>query len=55
MNFFFKKKIFRNTLGVSNILDPDQARRFVEPELGPNCLQRFSADDRSLLAGKELK
>ena len=25
---------------VSNSLDPDQARRFVGPELDPNCLQR---------------
>ena len=30
---------------MSNSLDPDQARRFVEPDLGPNCLPRLSADD----------
>ena len=30
---------------MSNSLDPDQARRFVGPDLGPNCLQRLSADD----------
>ena len=24
---------------VSNGLDPDQARHFVGPDLGPNCLQ----------------
>ena len=30
---------------VSNSLDPDQARRFVGPDLGPNCLQRLSADN----------
>ena len=30
---------------MSNSLDPDQARRFVGPDLGPNCLPRFSADD----------
>ena len=29
---------------MSNSLDPDQARCFVRPALGPNCLQRFSAD-----------
>ena len=29
---------------MSNKLDPDQARRIVGPDLGPNCLQRFSAD-----------
>ena len=32
---------------VSNRLDPDQARRFVGPDLGPNCLQMLSADDTS--------
>ena len=37
-----------------NNLDPDQARHFVGPDLGPNCLQRLSADDKSPLAGKEL-
>ena len=26
-------------------LDPDQARHFVGPDLGLNCLQRLSADD----------
>ena len=30
-----------------NSLDPDQARHFVWPDLGPNCLQRLSADERS--------
>ena len=30
---------------MSNTLDPDQARRFVGPDLGPNCLPRLSADD----------
>ena len=30
-----------------NSLDPNQARNFVEPDLGPNCLQRLSADDKS--------
>ena len=29
---------------VSNSLDPDQARSFVGLDLGPNCLQRLSAD-----------
>ena len=41
------KNSFRNTVSVSNSLDPDQARRFVGPDLGPNCLQRLSADDKS--------
>ena len=39
---------------MSNSLDPDQARHFVGPDLGPNCLQRLSADNTSRpLAGKE--
>ena len=41
---------FFNTIRVSNSLDPDQARHFVGPDLGPNCLQRLSAE----IAGKEL-
>ena len=49
----FSKTSFRNIIRVSNSLDPDQARPFVGPDLGPNCLQRLSADD-SGLAGKEL-
>ena len=28
-----------------NSLDPDQARHFVGPGMGPNSLQRLSADD----------
>ena len=30
---------------MTNSLDPDQARRLVGPDLGPNCLPRLSADD----------
>ena len=30
---------------MSNSLDPDQARQFVGPDLGTNCLQMLSADD----------
>ena len=41
---------FFNTIRVSNSLDPDQARHFVGPDLGPNCLQWLSAP----LVGKEL-
>ena len=36
-------------------LDPDQAQRFVGPDLGPNYLQRISAEDKVALAWKELK
>ena len=39
---FFKKKSFRNTIRVSNNLDPDQAGHFVGPDLDPKCLQRLS-------------
>ena len=30
---------------MSNSLDPDQARQFVRPDLGPNCLPKLLADD----------
>ena len=30
---------------MSNGLDQDQNRRSVRPDLGPNCLQRLSADN----------
>ena len=44
---FFKKKIqFRNSIRVSNCLDPDQ-QGHSGPDLGPNCLQRLSANDNS--------
>ena len=35
---------FGNIPSVSYSLDPDQARHSVGPDLGPNCLQRLSAD-----------
>ena len=49
MSFFSKstvsKNSFRNTISqVSNSLGPDQAHHYVWPDLGPNCLQRLSAD-----------
>ena len=34
-----------NTIIVSISLDPDQARRTVGPDLGPDCLQMLSAED----------
>ena len=46
----FSKNSFRNTIRVSNRLDPDQNQSSVSPDLGPNCLQRLSADDKSPLA-----
>ena len=36
---------------MSNSLDQDQAQHFVGPDLGPNCLQRLSADN---IGDKEL-
>ena len=40
---------------MSNCLVSDQDRPSVGHDLGPNCLQRLSADDMSLLARIELK
>ena len=31
-----------------NSLDPDQVRRFVGPDLGPNCLHKSLGDNTSL-------
>ena len=44
----FSKKYFMNTIRVTNGLDTDQDRHSVGPDLGPNFLQRLSADDISL-------
>ena len=39
---------FRNTIRMSNGLDPDQdLLNSVSPDMGPNRLQRLSADDKS--------
>ena len=35
----------KNTTNISNSLNPDQAGHFVGPDLGPNHLQRLSADN----------
>ena len=43
---YFSKFLLR-ILSVSNSLDPDQELRSVGPDLGPNCLQRLSAVDKS--------
>ena len=40
----FQEYIYIYIIRVSNSLDPDQVRRFVGPDLCPNCLQNFSAD-----------
>ena len=36
INFRIYEKYFRNTIQVSNSLDPDQARHFVKPDPDPN-------------------
>ena len=38
---------------MSNHLDPDQDRTSVGPDMGPNCLERLSADDKS--CSKQIK
>ena len=43
----FCKKILSGIPSESNSLDPDQAQHFVRPDLGPDCLQRLSADNPS--------
>ena len=44
-NLTFSKNSFGNTIRVSKVLDPGQARRFFGPDLRPNSLQRLSAED----------
>ena len=39
---------------MSNNLDPDQARHFVGPDLGPNCLQRLSAEKKVAPSGQRV-
>ena len=51
-NQLFSKNYFRDTIRVSNSLDPDQAKHFVGPDLGPNCLQSYV---QMTLVDKELK
>ena len=49
MLIFFKIGVFKNLFQEyhqsQTILDPDQARHFVGPYLGPNFLQTLSADN----------
>ena len=39
------QKILSGTISVSNGLNPDQDHLSVGPNLDPNCLQMFSADN----------
>ena len=44
----------RNTIRLSNSLDPGQDQHSVGPDLSPNCLQRLSGDNkRSRLQGRK--
>ena len=45
LNQLFLKSSIKNTIRVSKGLDPDQAERFVGPDMGPKCLQRLSVAD----------
>ena len=58
---FFQNKLFRNTIRMSNFLDPDQAQHFVGPDLGqaqhlvgpdpgPNCLKKINQSFMFFLA-----
>ena len=47
----FSKNYFRNTIRVSKGLDPEQDRHFVGSNLGPNCLQRLSAQTTKVASG----
>ena len=40
---------------MSNRLDPDPAKHFVGPDLGPKCLQKLSADDTRRKRGNARK
>ena len=51
---FFKTISFRNVINVANSLDQDQARHFVGPDLGPSCLEKFSADDNKKSTSREM-
>ena len=58
--FFFKnqtswrKKIW-NIIYMLNSWDQDQAQHFVVPDLGPNCMQRLSADSKTCVKWPLLK
>ena len=51
----YSLKSLRNASIESNSLDSDQARHLVRPDLGPNCLQRLSANDKVTSGGERAK
>ena len=44
INFFKNKSFWKN---IRNCFDPNQGWRSVGPDLGRNCLQMFSPDDKN--------
>ena len=52
---FFKINFFKKLIiSLSNGLDLDQDQHFVGPDLGPNCLQWYSADKHKKIRVKKL-
>ena len=50
-DLFVQNQLFCKYHQIVNSLDPAQDRRFVGPDLGPNCLHSLSADETE---GKEI-
>ena len=50
---FSSKHSFRNTIRVSNSLDPDQDRLSVGPDLGPDCFEKGYQQMPNIDANKE--
>ena len=48
-----EKKSFRNTIRVSNSLDPYQAQQFIGPDPDPNRLQSFQQMTKFIISGKD--
>ena len=54
-NYAFQNiKKIRNTIRVSNSFDPGQERCLVGPDLGPNYLQRSTADEKRSPLGRSI-
>ena len=45
--FFVLKNAFENSINISNSFDSDQDSHSAGPDLGPNCVQRLSAGNKS--------
>ena len=50
--FYSSDAGFFHSIRVSNSWDPDQAQHFVGPDLGPNSLQKLSADKKVAPSGQ---